>query len=465
VLIALTCASNAFAASYYVRPTGNDNANGLSHATAWKSINRVNKHRFKTGDDVYLLSGGKWNSRLAVDWQGTSNNRVIIGSYYIKNGVEKIGVKPKTKKPTLSGSYPLFESAKARPARRYQGLVQVYANYVTVQNLRVEKSSGIGINLVKNYHHAIFENNEVDITAGSSMLFERKTHSNIMRKNIMRQCGRAWKDKKSKGTWPICNGAVGSRNNLIENNLVTDSYGEGIVAYGVGADNNIIRKNTIVVVRTVGIYVDNGANNIVENNIIAGDSTGKGNKGSAFALNVEDYPKMKNATGNIFRNNLAANTVTCFWMGMEPKAIAGGYKVGGEFIGNTCTGMERTLRSTVKANNIQRFTVSNNIFYDMKKNDCAFANTSKVNFQYNLWQVKPRSITCQGNGDVIANAKLTKSNWKTTNPRNIPKAMDFKPRPGSPVHRNGLNHAKIRKDYFGKVRPVLPTIGAIEVNR
>jgi len=465
ILIALTCTTNVFAASYYVRPTGNDNANGLSHATAWKSISKVNKHRFKTGDDVYLLSGSKWNDRLAVDWQGTPQNRVIIGSYYINNGVVKIGVKPNSKKPTLSGSYPLFEKAGARPSKRYQGLVQVYANYVTVQNIRVEKSSGNGIILVKNYHHAIFENNEVDTTAGSSMVFGRKTHSNIMRNNIMRRCAMGWKDKKWKGTWPLCNGAVGSRNNLIESNLVTDSYGEGIVAFDVGANNNVIRNNTIVVVRTVGIYVDNGANNIVENNIVVGDSTGKGNKGVAFALSVEDYPKMRHATGNIFRNNLAANTVLCFWVGMEPKASAGGYKVGGEFIGNTCTGMNNTLRSVVKSNNIQAFTISNNIFYNIKKDNCTFANTSKVDFHYNLWQVKPKRITCQGNGDVVANAKLTRTNWKNTNPNNIPKATDFRPRVGSPVHRNGLNHPKVRKDYFGKARPALPTIGAIEVTK
>lgn len=79
--------------------------------------------------------------------------------------------------------------------------------------------------------------------------------------------------------------------------------------------------------------------------------------------------------------------------------------------------------------------------------------------------MKQKDIDCQGNGDVIGNAKLTRTNWKTTSPTNIPPANDFKPLPGNPAYRRGLSQANMRKDYFGKTRPSIPTIGAIEVTQ
>jgi len=465
LLILLSNVNLAVAATYYVKPNGSDSANGLSNATAWKSINKVNSFSFKAGDDVYLLSGGSWNTELTVDWSGTSSNRVIIGSYYMNNGNEVLGAKPNTSKPKLVGTYPAkFEVAGAVPAGRYGGMVQVAANYVTVKNIRIENSSGIGINLAREFHHAIFENNEVDVTAGSSILLHRKTYSSIMRNNKMRKCGQGWKDKVMSGTWPVCNGAIGSRNNIIENNTVTESYGEGIVAFASGADNNIIRGNTLVVVRTVGIYVDNGANNIVENNLVVGDST-EGNRGSAFALNVEDYPAMKDATGNVFRNNLAANTGTCFWMGMEPDALSKGYKVGGSFIGNTCVGADKSFGYGNTGSEVQNFKVANNIFSGSTENFCKVPSTPNISFSNNLWEVKPSDTDCHSNNDTIANPKLVKTaGWANTSPSNIPKPEDFRLQSGTPVYGKGVEDSNLTKDYFGSVRPSVPALGAVDTN-
>jgi len=462
-LIALCSINNLYAATYYVKPSGSDNANGRSHAAAWKSVKKVKNYNFKAGDDVYFLSGGKWRDQLVVRWSGTSSNRVVIGSYYMANGAEKIGVKSGAAKPILIGNYPQYNSSKAIPRSKYGSLLQVNANYVTVQNMRIENSSANGMTLSKGFHHAIFENNEIDGTAESSMLFLRKTHSNIMRKNEMKKCALRRRDKYAT-KWPVCNGAIGSRKNLIEKNLVTESYGEGIVAFDVGADNNIIRNNRLAVIRTIGIYVDNGSNNIVERNIVVGEvnNKGKGDKGSAFALSVEDYPNNKDATGNIFRNNLAANTSLCMWIGMEKSARDKGFKVGGNFIGNTCVGMKNSIIGTIPSKNYEKLTVSNNIFHDMDTNGCAFPGTSKINLEYNLWQVKQKNTNCQGNGDVIGNPKLIKTNWDNAGANNLPSANQFKPRSGSVVYRQGISHPDLRKDFYNRNRSAIPTISAIE---
>lgn len=465
MLLALSV-SNVYATTYYVKPDGNDSANGRSHGTAWKTVKKVNSFAFNTSDDVYFLSGGSWNEQIVVDWNGTATNRAIVGSYYIKNGSVTIGKDPAKSKPILRGNYPKVNVAGALPVGPYTGLVQVTANYVTVQNLRVENSSGSGIILAKAFHHAVFEKNDVVGTAGSSILFSRKTYSNVMRNNTMSGCATAWKEGKwiSK-TWPICNGAVGSRDNIITKNYVTNSYGENIVAFDVGADNNVISDNTLVVVRAVGLYVDNGANNTVERNLVIGDSSKGSNNGAAFALNVEDYPNMKDATGNIFRNNLAANTAVCFWVGTEPAARDRGYKVGADFVGNTCVGMDSSVKFFPTVDQVDQIKVANNIFTNMVKNDCNFPTTPKVTFHNNSWQVRPADSDCSSSSDVIADPQLVKNaGWQITSTVNVPKPADFLPAVNSPVVGKGATISTLKKDFYGNPRSASPSIGAIDAN-
>ncbi len=90
VVFGLLGAGNVSAATYYVKPDGNDNADGRSDATAWKTIAKVNSFSFQPGDDVYFKCGGTWNERLYIDWGGVDeNNRAIIGAYYLDGGKRK----------------------------------------------------------------------------------------------------------------------------------------------------------------------------------------------------------------------------------------------------------------------------------------------------------------------------------------------------------------------------------------
>ena len=141
-------ASNAMATTYYVKPDGNDNASGKTHLTAWKSINKVNSYKFQTGDDVYFFAGGSWKlQKLAINWNGTSSNRAIVGAYYMNNGKETIGLPAQNKKPRIIGSYvgkcsgtagSCIANSKAVPSNAYSGLVVIGANYVTLQDMRIK---------------------------------------------------------------------------------------------------------------------------------------------------------------------------------------------------------------------------------------------------------------------------------------------------------------------------------------
>jgi len=441
LLLILPLTSNA--TTYYVKSSGTDPSDcsgGKTHATAWKSLSKVNSCVKKVGADVYFLAGDSWNGQLIVDWSGESlSNYAIIGSYYLKNGSVAIGVPSGTKKPTFIGGYNLSRPARGNmPVSEDAGLIDIKANYVRISNMRVEKSSGIGIKLQRDFHHALIEKSEVYISAAGSILFSWGTHNNIMRNNDVSRCEQAWYDGLASH-WQVCNGAIGSRYNIIEKNYVHESWGEGIVAYGAGANNNIIRDNVIAAVRSGNIYIDNGQNNIVERNIIVGDPTGKfhrqdGYTANALAVSVEDYPITTNAIGNIFRNNVIANSHTCIRMGMEPGARANNRKVGAKFIGNTCVGVHWFVRINVPNANLQEALLKNNIFYDPDtlNSDTEFSclsTATNVNANHNFWEseedIKPE---CRGYNDRYGNPYLKKSSgWRNTGPNNIPSITDFEP--------------------------------------
>jgi len=477
-IIISAISNSVFAKTYYVKSNGNDSASGLSHATAWKSVGKINSFTFQTGDDVYFLAGNVWNKQLTPKWSGTATNRATIGSYYMLNGKERIGVPANTTKPTFSGTYKNagdpISSPAAVPSNIYSAMIHVSANYFTVQNLRVINSSGQGIALAprKSFHHAIFENNVVDGTAISSMLFGRTTYSNIMRNNKMRKCDLAWINKDISTTWPMCNGAVGSRDNLIEGNYISESYGEGIVAFEPSAVNNVIRNNILVAVRSSAIYIDNANNNLIENNMIIGEEapskysmvTGRRN-GSGLNIAVEDYANSKSATGNIFRNNFVANVYNCISIGLDKDARAKGLKVGGKFIGNTCVSNKADIRSWATSANVESVEFANNIFLDATDGELACKTPDKMKFHHNYWNQTQSVTHCNGTGDVKGGLTLKKtSGWGTISIAGIPTVTDFIPTSGSPVLNKGIAHNDLQKDFFGDLRTTRPDMGAVEVS-
>ena len=74
------------AANYYVSNSGNDNNNGLSEATPWKTISKVNSMTFSPGDNILFKRGDIWREQLNVSSSGNS--------FPITYGPYGIGEKP-----------------------------------------------------------------------------------------------------------------------------------------------------------------------------------------------------------------------------------------------------------------------------------------------------------------------------------------------------------------------------------
>src|SRR5262249_266938 len=99
---ALMCAvaTPGWCATYYVDATsGNDTNDGLSQATAWKTVAKVNGSTFNPGDSILFKRGGIWNESLVPPSSGSSGNPITFDAYGTGEA------------PTLTGYVPLPASA------------------------------------------------------------------------------------------------------------------------------------------------------------------------------------------------------------------------------------------------------------------------------------------------------------------------------------------------------------------
>lgn len=83
--------SSAFATTYYVSPSGNDNNNGTSTSTPWKTIAKVNtiasakgnKPKFAAGDQIFFQGGQTFAGNLSFPSgnNGTATSPITVSSY------------------------------------------------------------------------------------------------------------------------------------------------------------------------------------------------------------------------------------------------------------------------------------------------------------------------------------------------------------------------------------------------
>ena len=67
--------------TYYVKNEGNDANDGLSHETAWATVDLVNNSIFNPGDSVLFNRGDFWNENLIPQYSGDIYNNIVFGAY------------------------------------------------------------------------------------------------------------------------------------------------------------------------------------------------------------------------------------------------------------------------------------------------------------------------------------------------------------------------------------------------
>lgn len=86
--------------TYYISAGGNDNADGLTPATAWASLDKVNATTFSPGSQILFERGDEWRGSLSASSSGTTDAPIVYGAY-------GSGAKPKFwgSDPVANGSF------------------------------------------------------------------------------------------------------------------------------------------------------------------------------------------------------------------------------------------------------------------------------------------------------------------------------------------------------------------------
>lgn len=279
-LLAFAWAGTGEAATYYVRNGGNDSADGRTHGTAWASLNKVNNHSFAPGDIVLLHEGNRFVGRVTIDWGGTSSARSVLGAYYLDGSTPVRGYR--TARPIIDGEDRL-------PTTHYASLVQVTAHRVRVENLRVEDSEGRGI-WVTDVNDAEVVGNAVHNVYNGGIHFI-KSHRGLAEDNSVSRAGVG--HAEDSAPWGAAIEMVESNDTVVRNNVVSESFGEGINAH-TGSQRALIERNTVFAVRAVGIYIDTAPDATVRRNIVLGTTSstywrGGNTVGAGIAVNNESY--------------------------------------------------------------------------------------------------------------------------------------------------------------------------------
>lgn len=68
--------------AYYVSSSlGNDDNDGLTEGTAWRTLSKINSGTFRAGDRILLKAGDDWNEPLVLRGSGEPGNPIAIGAY------------------------------------------------------------------------------------------------------------------------------------------------------------------------------------------------------------------------------------------------------------------------------------------------------------------------------------------------------------------------------------------------
>ncbi len=95
VIILLLVISNLtlWATDYYVKNSGNNSSNGLSDATAWANLSKVNNHVFSAGDRILFKRGNTFRGDLIVNSSGSKGIPITYSAYGSGNKPKILGSK------------------------------------------------------------------------------------------------------------------------------------------------------------------------------------------------------------------------------------------------------------------------------------------------------------------------------------------------------------------------------------
>ncbi|MCK9506928.1 MAG: hypothetical protein M0Q54_00675 [Pigmentiphaga sp.] len=246
-VIALMFSQNILAATYHISSVnGDDNANGLSANSAWKTIEKIQNTNLLPGDSVRFERGSSFETIYFIYDSGNSNAPIIITDY----GNEELSAPSFTNK--------VFEQGN------FGNCIRIKGSYVIVENLYFHDTPTYkGGSYTTDGGWAIWEMGTVYIDKGAEYCIVRNNEFNDCPVGI-----------KSYGNYALI-----TNNYVHDCNRVLAEWNWGPIGIWLGADNQEASYNRIFNMRAEDPRIK-----------WAGDHGG-GADGGAFEIDDGRYPK------------------------------------------------------------------------------------------------------------------------------------------------------------------------------
>lgn len=399
IVFLLLSAGEALPSTYYVKTDGNDDLDGKSDATAWRTIGKVNSHKFNTGDDIYFKCGDVWKGNfINVDWTGTSADRVTIGAYF---GSGTIGV---------YGEKPIIDGNNTAPSHHTYALIfSSGRDYITAENFRLINSNGHGVRFVTGADNCTVRNIDCENMSMSGIGWYTSKNGLVENCSVT-LAGMGYKRGEFKD-WPFSIGGSQDCNNItIRGCKIYKVYTEAIGLFK-NTDNCLVENNIIYSAQKWGIYIDGGQNNTIRYNLVYGttdDDFHRGNNMCGPGIGVADEGLVEyRSKSNKIYGNYIAYVGAGIWLGAPQ-----GYQVTDTLVyNNTVIDCYYGIMLTYYFANT---SIKNNIFWNPSggKTVLKYGNDySGINANHNLWGEKIPS-ELMGPDDIIGAPLIQKtSGW------------------------------------------------------
>lgn len=109
-----SCSACFSGTTYYVANSGDNDADGLTPDTAWRTIDRVNgEPGLKPGDAVLFQRGDTWREELVITWSGAPGAPITFGAYGTGDKPRILGSERATDWSPVGGVANVWQSATA----------------------------------------------------------------------------------------------------------------------------------------------------------------------------------------------------------------------------------------------------------------------------------------------------------------------------------------------------------------
>lgn len=373
--------------TYFISPNGNDNNTGTDSTVPWQSLTKVNATTFAPGDRILLESGGVWNDTLCPKGSGKAGAPIVIDKY---GGLPRPRINGGGK---VNGSSALSLNGVANWEVHNLEITNTVSSGDTyaVTGIRInggthaEDSAYGNIAITDCYVHDVNAAtvHQANYNKGTGGIILAGKLNNVLVQNChivncsvegIRTTGFAQMERRSK-------------NIVLDNNLIENIYGDGIVMAQVSGGCRVTHNTVHNACMTndinfAGIWTVGSRNTIVAHNEVYGMKGGGPNDGMAFDADGWDNPSA--ADGDVFEYNYSHDNNGGFFLFMShAKNITVRYNVSVNDVGTTG---RKKLFLIENSPNRDRY-VYNNVFYITNPVDRLFWKGVGATFSNNIFYV------------------------------------------------------------------------------